>query len=308
VTGELLALAAMLMFASNILVTKAASTRLDVATGFVVSVVVNLVFAAAVFAVERLVRVDAMRWDAAGIALFMLAGACATYLGRWFFFEAIARLGPARASLFHVSSPAFTALIAWLWLGEGLRPVTVFAIAAAIGGLLLIAAPADVLRGKAAKAASAGGSQRMREWIASGFAVGVGATLAYSLGNVLRGASVRQWNEPIAGAMLGAVAALLLQIAIGRDNAALPQRLRAADRGGLGLYAIGGVLTITAQMCMIASMRHIPVAITTVITLCTPLVVIPFSYWVLKNRERIGLRMLVGAALTMAGMAVVALR
>ena len=307
-TGELLALAAMLMFASNILVTKAASARLDVATGFVVSVVVNLVFAAAVFVVELGVRREAIRWDATGIALFMLSGACATYLGRWFFFEAIARLGPARASLFHVSSPAFTALVAWLWLGEALPPATVLAIAAAIGGLLLITAPAAPPHDRPSKKAPGTRSQRLREWIASGLAVGLGATFAYALGNVLRGASVRQWNEPVAGAMLGAVAALLLQLVIGRGNAALPRRVRAADRGGLGLYAIGGVLTIAAQMCMIASMRYIPVAVTSVITLCTPLVVMPFSYWVLKNRERIGVRTLVGAALAMAGMAIVVLR
>ena len=46
---------------------------------------------------------------------------------------------------------------------------------------------------------------------------------------------------------------------------------------------------------MIASMRHIPVAVATVITLCTPLVVIPASYWLMKNQERIGAATLIGA-------------
>ena len=116
--GELLALAAMAMFASNILVTKTASTRLDVGIGFVISIVVNLAFAAIVFAAELALRDVPLRWNAGGVAMFMLAGACATYLGRWFFFGAIARLGSARASLFHVSSPAFTAIIAWLFLDQ----------------------------------------------------------------------------------------------------------------------------------------------------------------------------------------------
>jgi len=48
-------------------------------------------------------------------------------------------------------------------------------------------------------------------------------------------------------------------------------------------------------------MRYIPVAVATVITLCTPLVVIPVSYWLLKDRERLGLATLIGAAVTMAG-------
>jgi hypothetical protein len=34
----------------------------------------------------------------------------------------------------------------------------------------------------------------------------------------------------------------------------------------------------------------------------------PVSFWVLKNQERITARTLVGAALTMAGMAIVVLR
>jgi drug/metabolite transporter (DMT)-like permease len=54
-------------------------------------------------------------------------------------------------------------------------------------------------------------------------------------------------------------------------------------------------------------MSHIPVAIATVITLCTPLVVLPASYFLLRNRERIGLATLAGAVLTMAGMAVIVL-
>lgn len=307
--GESLALAAMLMFASNILITKAASARLDVGTGFVISVVVNLLVASIAFATELAVRGERIQWNAVGIALFALAGVCATYLGRFFFFGAIAKLGAAKASLFHVSSPAFTALIAWVFLDETLRRSTVLAIMATMIGLLLITVPSlDMLlgRGESARAAMALGA-KIKVWLASGFIVGVGATLAYSVGNVLRGASVRQWNEPIAGAMLGAAAALVLQLVFG-SHRRLAERLREADRTGKRLYAIGGVLTISAQMCMIASMRYIPVAVATVITLCTPLIVIPASYWLVRSEERIGVRTLAGAALTMAGMAIIVLR
>ena len=310
-TGEFLALAAMAMFATNILVTKAASNRLDIGTGFVISVAVNLLFAVLVLAVALALRTDPFRWDLTGVLLFMLAGACATYLGRWFFFGAIARLGPAKASLFHVSSPAFTVIVAWLFLGEALPGSTLLAIVATIVGLFLVSTPPGVLRARPAtveadtSVASVGA--RWKTWLASGFAVGIGATLAYSVGNVLRGASLRQWNEPVAGAMLGAVAALALHLVIGSGHRSFLRELFAADRAGLRLYALGGVLTISAQMCMIASMRHIPVAVATVITLCTPLIVIPASYWLMKNQERIGPATLIGAAVTMGGVAAIVL-
>ena len=94
--GELFAFAAMLMFATNILVTKAASTRLDVSIGFGISVVVNLLFAAFAFAVQLGLRNAPPAWSGYGALMFVLAGIMATYLGRWFFFGAIARLGSAK--------------------------------------------------------------------------------------------------------------------------------------------------------------------------------------------------------------------
>jgi len=305
ILGTLLAFAAMVMFASNVVVTKVASSRLDVGAGFVISVCVNLAFAALVFGIELAVRERAFRWSWAGVGWFALAGASATYLGRWFFFGAISRLGAARASLFHISSPAFTAILAWLALGENLTLVTWAGIAATIGGLFMVSVPPGALR--AAPIASArtvpvaAANARLKAWLASGFAVGIGATFAYAVGNVLRGAAIREWNEPIAGAMLGALAALGLHLVIGSGHAALMRRIATADRRAVRLYAFGGVLTISAQMCMVASMRYIPVAVATVITLCTPLVVIPVSYWLLKDRERLGAATLLGVVVTMAG-------
>ena len=40
----------------------------------------------------------------------------------------------------------------------------------------------------------------------------------------------------------------------------------------------------------------------------TPLVVIPASYWLFKNRERLGLATLVGAAITMGGVVAILVR
>ena len=231
-TGELLAFAAMVMFATNILVTKAASNRLDVGTGFVISVAVNLLFAALVFAVDtRAAQRDLPAGTSTALLLFMLAGACATYLGRWFFFEAIARLGPAKASLFHVSSPAFTAIIAWLFLGETLPLSTVLAIVATIVGLFLVSTPPGALRamssvrrsrGPHAEGAARAGKRGWRPASPSASA----PRFAYSVGNVFRGASVRQWNEPVAGAMLGAVAALALHLVIGSGHRRSSRELR----------------------------------------------------------------------------------
>ena len=67
------------------------------------------------------------------------------------------------------------------------------------------------------------------------------------------------------------------------------------------------MLTIVAQVCTIAAMKLAPVAVVALITLCTPLVVFPISYFLLGNDERINARTLVGAALTLAGIAMIVL-
>jgi len=54
-------------------------------------------------------------------------------------------------------------------------------------------------------------------------------------------------------------------------------------------------------------MRLVPVSIVALITLCTPLVVFPVSYFFLGNDERINARTLIGAALTLSGIALIVL-
>jgi drug/metabolite transporter (DMT)-like permease len=55
-------------------------------------------------------------------------------------------------------------------------------------------------------------------------------------------------------------------------------------------------------------LRYVPVAVVALITLCTPLVVFPLSYFMLRNQEQITIRTLAGGALTLAGIAVLVLR
>ena len=50
-----------------------------------------------------------------------------------------------------------------------------------------------------------------------------------------------------------------------------------------------------------------PVSVVALITLCTPLLVFPASYFLLKNDEGINPRTVVGAALTLAGIAMIIL-
>jgi drug/metabolite transporter (DMT)-like permease len=142
----------------------------------------------------------------------------------------------------------------------------------------------------------------------SALLLGLGSSLAYAIGNVLRGSAVRLWNEPILGAWVGAVCGLVLHLAFSSGKRQLVARLREASRSGLWLYVLIGVATISAQMCTIGAMRYIPLSLATLVTLCTPLLVFPLSHWLFKQQGEITPGLLAGSALTLLGIFIIVLR
>src|SRR5687768_11228225 len=135
--GYLLASGALLLFTASILITKAASSRLDLGLGFLVATTTNVAFSALALLVQMQLRTDALQWNLPAFFMFAAAGGFSTYLGRWFFYESVVRFGPAKASIFQISSPLFTAMMAWLLLGERLTPLVALGMVMTIAGLML---------------------------------------------------------------------------------------------------------------------------------------------------------------------------
>ena len=308
--GFAFALAALAMFSINIVLTKLAMARLALGVGFLIAVIVNVLFGALVVVVQLVLRDEPLQFEAYAFVMFLLSGAFTTYLGRWFFFEAVARLGAARASTFQVSSPLFTAIIAWIALGERISVPVALAMLVVVYGLYLVGVKPGAWRAgaRAVPDASRSRTARLRVALGSGAVLGAGSSLAYAVGNVLRGAAIHRWNEPALGALVGAIMGVALHMTLSRETRDLRRALRAADRVGILLYASCGVLTISAQMLTIAAMSSIPVSIAALITLCSPLIVFPLSYMLFRADERITPRLLAGSALALAGIAVIVLR
>lgn len=302
--GMALALAALMMFSSNIILTKLAMARLSLDLGFVVAVSVNLVFGALAFAVDLALRSDAVAWNGPGFWMFLAAGVLTTYLGRFFFFETVARLGPAKASTFQISSPLFTVLIAWLALGERIGAATFAAMVVVVVGLYLVSVGA----GDAARAPGVSARHHVQRVLASGVGLGLGSALAYAVGNVLRGAAIHRWDEPILGALLGAVSGIVLHFTFSRARKGLVGAMRAADRRGIALFAVCGALQICAQMLTLAAMSRVAVSIVALVTLCSPVIVFPASYVLFRGDARITARVVAGTALALGGIAVIVLR
>ena len=270
---------------------------MPLATGFIVTLAFNVIAGGAMLAFELVRRGALAPATTAGIVTFALAGLASTFLARWFFYAFVERFGPARGSLYQVTSPLVTAVLGFAFLGERLSWTTVAAMVVVTIGLAIVGtSPGDLRRPVAAT----------RRGTALG--LGVGASIGYAVGNVLRGQAVALWNEAIAGTLVGALAALALQLVVTSLSREGFAPLARADRRGLAFYAVIGVTTVSAQALTIAAMALAPVAIVALITLSTPLVVFPFSLTVLRRDERIGARTLAGAALALAGISVIVLR
>ena len=313
-TGELFAVAALLLFSVNIILTKAAAARLKLDLGFLVSVSVNVLFVALLFLAHLAWRRDTLVFQSQGFVLFFLAGVFSTWLGRWFFLESVVQFGPSRASIFQITSPLFTAVFAWAFLHEALQPLELAGMGLAMAGLLLVMPGAagagrtkvSVAPGLAhARAPVPDGRSR---WLQSALVLGIGSSIAYSLGYIFRGAGIRRCDEALLGALIGASAGLVLHAAFSRDKRQLLGKLRAADRRGVLMFAVSGVLTISAQTCLIVSLKYIPVSVAALITLCTPVLVFPMSYLLFKNSEKITALTLLGGSLTLAGVALIVAR
>lgn len=309
--GHLFAGLAMVMLASNVVVTKLAMARLALGIGFIVTVLVNVVFCALAFGVQLAWRETSFQWDGFAFGVFLAAGMFSTYFGRFFFFEAIRRLGPARASAYQLSSPLFAALIGWMVLGEDLDGSTLAAMLVTLYGIYLVSqgsgrSPAEPVPTRVGiEARTEGGWSRMRSLARSGMALAMVGSLAYAISTVMRAAAVRRWDEPLLGALLGAASGLVLHLATSRETRNLFGALKASDRHGLALYVASGVLTSTGHILGISSMAFIPAAVSALITLCSPILVLPLSYWLFRNEEGITTKAVLGTLLSLGGAAVI---
>ena len=295
--GELLAIGALLLFSSNALLVGPAIRRLPQDLGFLVSLASNVVLASAVVLGQYLLLGgpgSPPEWDAIG--MFAVGGLLTSYLGRWFWTRSIATIGPTRASAIQVTNPFFAAVFAWILLDESLPPVAILCGLAVLVGLNLTSR-----RRAGADPADAG--QRGRSVPLTHLGIGLLGALAYGLGNVARGAGVRDWEAPIVGSFIGALVGLLAYALVNTDLRKLASALRGADRTGLRLWLLSGALTIGAQTAQIAATQYIPVAIAVVISVAVPVVVLPVSVLFLRRSEAIGWSTTAGVLLMLGGVA-----
>lgn len=307
--GEGLAVLALALFSSNVLLVKVASPRLGQDIGFLIGLAGNVVFAGLLFLAERLLGTTPFQIEWSAFAMFVVGGLFTAYLGRRLFFRTVQSIGPSRASALQITNPVFAAVISWIFLGEALVPAAIGFVLLVIGGLYLTSqVPANVrvpvAPGSGDVDADAPTQERRRIRLPRReVLLGLVGAVSYAVGNVIRSTAVRHWDEAVFGGFVGASAATLIYLALHTDVRKLSGRMRHADRLGLAMWGISGVLTISAQISLIASTRYIPVAVGVVIAAAIPVLVIPASLLLFRNSEAVTARTVAGVLLILGGVA-----
>ena len=294
--GVAFAFAAMVCFAANILITRYAVARMPVESGFFVVLATNILFPALLFPFELAARAAPWSWDWKGAGLFALGGVIGTFLGRRFLFDAVRILGPSRASVFHSTAPAFALAAAWLLADERLGWYELMLMAIVWIGLWFTQP-----RSGSAGAPSSSAARK-------GFLVGIATVAGFGMGNVLRGLAMRNWEEAVFGTVLSSVAALLCQVLATRNWERIGAQLRAADRKALWLYVGCGISTALGSIFVALAMRRMEIALAVLVVHTTPLVIFPVSVFILRNKEELNARTVLGASLVLAGIALLAIR
>lgn len=295
--GAALALGAMLLFACCSIVTAIAMRRLDTDAGALIAALINLPLGIVLVGAQVLFFGALRPASTFAILGFLLAGVFSTYLGRWLFFKSIETAGPTRATSFQASSPIITALLGWILLGQALSSLALAGIALGVVGLATTSMGS--LLGKPRPTQQPSQGIDIRAFIF----IGLFSSTAYAVSHILRAAVIQIWNEPVAGVALGAAAGSLALVFVQRKELPRVRQRIAAQPGATALYAGVGCMQVIAQTLMIASLAHIPASISALITMCTPLIVLPASLLLFKNREGIGFAVVLGMLITLGGVA-----
>lgn len=224
-----------------------------------------------------------------------LSGLVGFVLGDLCLFRAFIALGPRLTLLIMATAPPMTALLGWLALGERLTAIDLAGMALTLLGItwVLTSQPAEARQiGQVPKDMSR----------RTGVLLGLGGALGQAGGLVLSKHGMGSY-DPFAATQIRIFAAIAgfaaLYTAIGWwPNFAAALR----DRTAVRLTAVGALLgPFLGVSFSLVALQHTAAGVAASIMATTPILVIPLSAWI--DREKIRWPDLAGAVLAIAGVA-----
>ena len=226
-------------------------------------------------------------WNATAFTIFVVVGLIFPALVTFLNFASNRLTGPTVAGTISSTTPLFAVLGAILFLGEPLSP------AAAAG-------TAAIVLGVVALTARGAGPRSWAAWVIllplAGAAIRGGAQAAVKGGLVL-------WPDPFIAALVGYCVSSVTVFAANR--AFVPRTNTAIDRRGIFWFIAVGICNGLGVLAMYAALNRGQVSVVSPLVATYPLFTLLLSALFLRE-EKFGVRVLLGVALTVAGVVVLA--
>jgi drug/metabolite transporter (DMT)-like permease len=227
-----------------------------------------------------------------------LSGAVGFFLCDLFLFRSLVIMGPRITMLIFSLAPVVAALCARWWLNEVLMPRDIAGIVVALAGVLWVVSETPE------RGANADPSHHF-SWKGGIFAFL--AMLNQGIAGVISKVGMRGMDSAAAATqirILGALPFFLVLLLVMRRQ---KDFIRAfSDRRSMGIITVGSVAGPTLGVALLMySLKTIPTGIAMTLVSLMPVIIIPFTIVVYK--ERVTLRAVIGALIAVAGSALLSL-
>jgi drug/metabolite transporter (DMT)-like permease len=223
------------------------------------------------------------------LSVFALAGVLGTSFAWLLWFRGIDRIGASVSNIVFYTQPLFAAILAALVLGEELTVTIGAGVVFIVGGVVLL---------------SSSSGDDVDSWSAAALLFPLGAAVFAAVGNVLNRYGFRSSTiGPVEAAAINLTSALpvLVGYALVSDRRSLV-RFRRSDSH----FVASGIANAVGVLLLFAALSRGPVVVVSPIVGSSPLFTAVFAYFVLGEVERVTARTFVSAALTVTGVAIIA--
>jgi len=217
-------------------------------------------------------------------------------IGDFFLFSSFVVLGTRLTMLIFASSPILAALMAWMMLGEHLGFLAIFGILLTIGGIIWVVSERQPSTQK--------NQPKIRKKLFPGVLLALGAGAGQAAGLVLAKAGMEGNLDPLPATFIRMSAAAIAVWMFGfirNDNL---QTLKKLNTRKTWLFTIGGSICgpFLGVWLSLISVKHTEAGIAAAIMATVPVIVIPLVIFVFK--EKVSSRAVIGAFITVAGVAI----
>lgn len=228
-----------------------------------------------------------------GLGLFILSGILGPVFGRFTLYGSIRCIGATRSASIKITSPVFSAILAWILLSEILSLQMILAIGIIIGGIyLVISSPV--------------GTTNDQSLSKSGFILGFLAAFFFAATNVSRKAGINFIPSAIVGSAFSSLAALLAFTIYYWTKKSLKEILY-VEKESLIKFCLGGVLASGALFSYFMALKFVSVSVAMAVANIEPLFTILLAHFSGINDEPITFKFISGAIIVVIGVALLIL-